>query len=413
MGEKYFDSTWDFTGSDTKRLTHCFHSYPAIMIPQVAERLLVKYGNNADLLFDPYCGVGTSLLEANLKGIDSVGTDLNPLAALVARAKTTKVDMQILDSYLKRFDEYLFSIRFDLNASNIVIPSIKNLDYWFSDSVQKKLTLLKNFIGDIPETSISDFFKVAFSETVRESSWTRNGEFKMFRMPQEQIQKFAPDVFGLMERKLSRNRGGLKDFVEEANGAVSRVFDFNPVETMEGVDNGSVDIVITSPPYGDSRTTVAYGQFSRLANEWLGVENATRVDSELMGGRICKQRCSFGFELLDESIQIIKDKDERRGKEVKSFYRDYRKSINNVARTLKRGGYVCYVVGNRKVKGVTLPTDEITKFFFENCGFRHIETVIRNIPNKRMPSKNSPTNVVGKKDVTMTNEYIVVMRKET
>jgi hypothetical protein len=59
-----------------------------------------------------------------------------------------------------------------------------------------------------------------------------------------------------------------------------------------------------------------------------------------------------------------------------------------------------------------LPTDEITKDFFENQGFLHIETIIRNIPNKRMPSKNSPTNETGKKDETMNNEYIVIMRKE-
>ena len=48
---------------------------------------------------------------------------------------------------------------------------------------------------------------------------------------------------------------------------------------------------------------------------------------------------------------------------------------------------------------------------FGNYGFEHIETIIRNIPNKRMPSKNSPTNRVGKIDTTMNNEYIVVMRK--
>ncbi len=48
-----------------------------------------------------------------------------------------------------------------------------------------------------------------------------------------------------------------------------------------------------------------------------------------------------------------------------------------------------------------LPTDEITKDFFEHQGFIHIETVVRNIPNKRMPSKNSPTNIIGNKDETM------------
>jgi len=48
---------------------------------------------------------------------------------------------------------------------------------------------------------------------------------------------------------------------------------------------------------------------------------------------------------------------------------------------------------------------------FKLNGFQHIETIIRRIPNKKMPSKNSPANVKGKKDSTMTYEYIVVMQK--
>lgn len=64
LDEKYIDESWDFEDANTKILTHCFHSYPAMMIPQVAARLIEKYGRNANLLFDPYCGTGTSLVEA-------------------------------------------------------------------------------------------------------------------------------------------------------------------------------------------------------------------------------------------------------------------------------------------------------------------------------------------------------------
>jgi len=412
MSKKYFDSSWDFIGANTKTFTHCFHNYPAMMIPQIAERLISKYGKNAVLLFDPYCGTGTSLLESNLKNINAVGTDLNPLARLIASAKTTKINLQVLDLYLKEFSDYLFSILFDINRINAVIPTVKNIDYWFSQSVKEKLALIKKFICNISDSSIADFFKVAFSETVRESSWTRNSEFKLFRMTGEQMQKFNPDVFGLIQNKLARNKKGLKELIEKnSNQAVSQIFDFNTVEKIEHIDIESVDIIVTSPPYGDSRTTVAYGQFSRLANEWLDIEDAAQIDGKLMGGTKSEKKYSFDFDLLNRAVQQIADEDEKRAKEVNAFYYDYEKSVENVAKTVKKGGYSCYVVGNRKVKGIVLPTDEITKFLFENQGFEHIETVIRNIPNKRMPSKNSPTNIAGKLDTTMNNEYIVVMRK--
>ena len=172
-----------------------------------------------------------------------------------------------------------------------------------------------------------------------------------------------------------------------------------------------MDLVITSPPYGDSRTTVAYGQFSRLSNQWIGVDEANQIDKKLMGGDTKKRIKKFGIDIVDSIIAEILKLDEKRGREVYSFYDDYYKSIKNVASLIKKNGFVCYVVGNRKVKGFTLPTDEITRSFFENNGFSHIETIIRNIPNKRMPKRNSPTNQVGITDNTMNYEYIVIMEK--
>ncbi len=74
-------------------------------------------------------------------------------------------------------------------------------------------------------------------------------------------------------------------------------------------------------------------------------------------------------------------------------------------------GYACYVVANRTVNSVILPTSDTIKDFFEYYGFIHVETYIRDIPNKRMPMKNSPTNVAGEAVNTMFSEHIIVMQK--
>jgi hypothetical protein len=88
-----------------------------------------------------------------------------------------------------------------------------------------------------------------------------------------------------------------------------------------------------------------------------------------------------------------------------------RASTHHVAKVIRKGGIACYVVGNRKVKGVVLPTDQAIQAFFEEIGFIHLVTHQRNIPNKRMPLKNSPSNISGILDSTMTGEYIVVMQR--
>jgi len=85
-----------YYNANTKEYTHCFHNYPAMMIPQIARKLIELYGKNAKLLFDPYCGTGTSLVEVNLAGLNAIGTDFNPIARLIASAKTTKISMNSL-----------------------------------------------------------------------------------------------------------------------------------------------------------------------------------------------------------------------------------------------------------------------------------------------------------------------------
>lgn len=414
MAKKYIDESWDFRTADTKVYTHCYHAYPARMIPQVTGRIIDKYAQDAALLFDPYCGSGTSLVEANIRGINAIGTDINPLAKLIAQAKTEVIDLDKLDKYLERFNDLIFKLRFGISKKNgIKPPEIHNIDFWFDKTIQDKLAIIRKFIWEKDSNDVADFFKVAFSETVRECSWTRNSEFKLYRMTENQMKRFNPDVFEIMISKLARNRNGLKSFIETKGRASSRVFDFNTIDEIDAdiIDRETVDIVVTSPPYGDSRTTVAYGQFSRLSSEWLGFENSRQVDNQLMGGRRKEGDITFQSNILNKTIEEIKEIDKKRVKDVISFYADYERSINNISRVIKAGGYACYVVGNRKVKGITIPTDEITKDFFEANGFSHIETIIRNIPNKKMPLKNSPSNVVGALEETMSNEYIVVMRK--
>ena len=231
-------------------------------------------------------------------------------------------------------------------------------------------------------------------------------------MTEQLINKFTPNVKQILSNKLQRNLAGMLGFIDKTkNFKVStKFFDFSTTDTILKIPTNSVDIVVTSPPYGDSRTTVAYGQFSRLSNEWLGFTEAREIDKRLMGGTT-KGIKATNIYSLDKTINKLLKVDLKRAREVYSFYDDYLKSINNVAKLIKKGGHACYVVGNRCVKDLVLPTDEITKAIFESCGFTHINTFMRNIPNKRMPSKNSPSNQAGNTGTTMKNEYIVVMRK--
>ena len=124
------------------------------------------------------------------------------------------------------------------------------------------------------------------------------------------------------------------------------------------------------------------------------------VVSLAMGGIRSKETLTSSP--VSSAIDKIRLIDEKRASEVSAFYIDLERSINSIAKVLSPRATMCYVVENRLVKGVMLPTDEFVVDAFRRHGFVHKETIVRNIPNKRMPKKNSPSNISAKGQV-LTN----------
>ena len=411
INHKHKDITWDFRKEDTKKYTHCFHNYPAMMIPQIARKLLDRYGCVGGWLFDPYCGTGTSLVEASMFGMNSVGCDINPLVRLIAMAKTSSISLRTLDFHLQDLDNTIFQIGFSNHIPYTPAADVLNLDYWFSKDVTMYLSFLRAYIYAIEDEAIRNFFWVAFSETVRECSYTKNSEFKLNRIPAQKMKNFKPNVFGILQSKISRNRQGFKNYLNKRKNVKVFVSGKNTAnsELPEKQPLGGFDLVITSPPYGDSQTTVAYGQFSRLSADWIGLNNSRKIDRISMGGK--KKESRLRTSPVSEAIGKIRAVDEKRAAQVEAFYIDLEHSINCIAPLLAKHAKVCYVVGNRRVKDVILPTDEFIVFAFARHRFSHRETIVRNIPNKRMPKKNSPSNVMGKTAATMQEENIVICQR--
>lgn len=110
MYKREIDNSWNFKEANTKEYTHCYHIYPAMMIPQVARTLIKDFrpSGKCELLFDPYMGSGTSLVEASLANMNSVGTDLNPLARLISKVKTTIYDASKLKEEFYAIQSRLF-----------------------------------------------------------------------------------------------------------------------------------------------------------------------------------------------------------------------------------------------------------------------------------------------------------------
>lgn len=458
------ENFWDFKNEDTTAFTHGLHTYPATMIYPISRNIISKvkeiYPINS--LLDPFSGSGTVPVEGVLAGIPNIyATDMNPLAILLTEVKSNALypkklsqDFKVLQesinsSYkyhneiLDTIDDFILSQNLDItdkktwgeNApcyikqflqqkrSTINIPNFKNIGYWFKPKILLELSLISQEIQKVNNIEFKKFYIVAFSELLRLVSNRRNGEFKMYRMPAEKIKTFEPNVLDTFYSILLKNIKKMEEFYTQTKTlAPSNIhIKLDNAKELISIPDNSIDLLITSPPYGDSRTTVAYGQFSRLTLQWNAfLENkddinseSMKLDNKLMGG--IKYRNGYAYELssptLKTALNNIVSKDLERSGDVFSFYKDLDMCLEATSKKSKKGTYQFWVVGNRTVKEVYLETDKILAELAQAHNLQYITTFTRNIHNKVMPSKNSPSNKTGATVSTMLNEYIVILKK--
>jgi SOS regulatory protein LexA len=406
------DDSWDFSGAKTKPYTHGFHTYPAMFIPQVARRLLLSYSKKGDTICDIFCGSGTALIESRLLGRNSYGIDLNPLAIFLAKGKTTPINPTLLSTEYLKLIKRIERIK-DAEGEK---PKFKNIEFWFKPKVVAELAKIKKAIKAIENEDVKNFFLVAFSETARKVSNMKGGEFKMVRIKEDALKNHNPNVLEIFKKRAEASMKGMAEYYKDVDKKTRTKAIYGDSSKDNGIKSNSIDCIVTSPPYGDSRTTVAYGQFSRLSSQWIDIfddpDDAPGVDNKLLGGKATQNLShSLSSGHLRETLKTIGAKDEKRAREVLSFYVDLSRCLEKAYELLKPKKYFCLVIGNRLVKQVRIPTDFIIAELAEKIGFTCEDILVRNIPGKRMPSKNSPTNVVGELEETMTKESIVVLRK--
>jgi hypothetical protein len=179
--------------------------------------------------------------------------------------------------------------------------------------------------------------------------------------------------------------------------------------------------MITSPPYGDNTSTVPYGQHSFLPLQWIDLPDIDEkvnpdclstthwIDSRSLGGdrnramELAEMACSDSPTLRTILGALASYPRDRRNR-VAAFSRDLHGCIAPSLNRLKENAYMVWVVGNRRVGGLEVPTSAILREFLEANGAIHICTTDRNIPTKRMAVKNSTSE-------TMRKENILIFRK--
>ena len=125
-------------------LTHGVHKFPAKFFPELPRYLITKYSKPGDVVLDPMCGSGTVLLESILQNRHTIGIDIDPIAKLISKVKTTSIKSDLLDNARDIISKSVDSLV--RTNKNINIPEFNYRDKWFKIFVLEELAIIKESI---------------------------------------------------------------------------------------------------------------------------------------------------------------------------------------------------------------------------------------------------------------------------
>jgi DNA modification methylase len=264
------------------------HAYPAKLVPNLVHDIInnLKKNNEIKKVLDPFVGSGTVGLESKYLGLDFYGSDMNPLSILISKTKTLNIeDTPYVIKSINSFTKSLEKLYEEFNMVSCVY--FKNIDYWFKEENIKQLSFIKHRLDNFLKTKSKKYQEIyslilltSFSSVIRKCSLTRNGEFKLYRMVKSDIEKFNPNSFKIFSKTVNQILDMLNYTNQIYKNSTVTEITLQNAKSLNTVANESIDLVFTSPPYGDSRTTVAYGQFSRLPLQWIGdlIKRYVKID---------------------------------------------------------------------------------------------------------------------------------------
>ena len=371
---------WELEEAYTRYTTHGYHPYSAKYIPQIPNYLIKNFSEKNDLILDNFTGSGTTLIESKILGRNALGVDVNPLACLISKVKTTNLqnsELKEISTISKSIKQDILVIRGNLMLLNfedrrMTIDDSRinqlhpHITKWFHKNVICELLVIKNKIDSLESKDIRDFLLVAFSSILRSVSNATSGFGNLM------INKHA----------IPKNRVYEK-FVFAVNDMINGMLEFNKISTNSNVkifnhdarslgfiDDQTIDFICTHPPY---MAAVPYAEYQKLSLWWLGFSQYT-LEKALIGGQRSRA-----------------DTPDR-------FFRDMHAALVEMKRVLIKKKYCCITIGNPIYNSKVWALNDVIKKEAKDLGFILIKEIIR----------GKYKSTMGK----MKEEFILVFRNE-
>ena len=343
---------WDFAESKTNSTTNAIHPYPAKFIPQIPQHVISNLSKEGDTIYEPFLGSGTTAVEANIQKRHALGNDVNPLAILISKVKTTPIPQKKLLSLNSLLDKIhnQINLLYSGKKPSIKKPDIIRLDMWFEDFVINEIVITQEEIKKLVHQDLIDLCLIALSGIIvnvsRQDSDTRYVRVSKNMKPMDTFNKFAKQLYKLRKVMIESShliRRGLCTF-HVADTRTQNIFPEN-----------TADLAVTSPPYPNAYDYHLYHKYRLF---WLG-----------MDPNYLKQR----------EIGCHAEYSKNNGPNEFHFIEDMRKCFLNISKILKMNSYLILVIGDSILKGRNIQNNKLLKQATQSTPLKYITEFNRNI----------------------------------
>ncbi|MBF0345757.1 MAG: hypothetical protein HQL06_16200 [Nitrospirae bacterium] len=372
--------------------THGIHRYPAKFIPDYPRWAINKYLKGNSVILDPFCGSGTTLLEGILAGNTVYGIDIDPLARLISKVKTTPLS----ESALIQVNNEIVD-RINNSTEAIFKPTNPDIFHWFDERAIEDLSLIRTIIDAYRNNGdIYDFLLITLSSIVKECSLVDTNQLKAF--VSNNVDKVPADAKVEFIKSFNKN---VERFISLSNVLSSKnhkchMFNLdarNFSEVWFDMVNVEIDLAVTSPTYINSYD---YTRANKLEYIWIGdvLENRMSVDvKDIKKNLIGTEHVSAdkynhlhltGLPSLDAHIFRIFKTDRKRSYIVFDYFDSMKRHLLEMHKVLKKTGHYIMVVGNSNILKKEIKTHKHLVDIAIESGFNLENIFASKILNKNM-----------------------------
>ncbi len=380
------------------------HPFPARMAPDIAQESLGTVGVGGRVL-DPMCGSGTVLRASVEAGLDCTGVDIDPLAILMSRVWAAPPETSDLLHAAEKTVHRAKTLH-EASIEEVRDPETSDfLEFWFAASQRHQLlrlaTVLREHEGPEANALAISFSRIIITKEMRASLARDTSHSRPHRVA-------AKNDFDVYDGFLKSASQVAKRLAPELVGGKAEVFE-GDARNLEGLDDDSFDIAVTSPPYLNA---IDYLRGHKLTLVWLGYQLSQIRQTRSLSVGVERTLHPSG-EQIDLASYVIKSPNatfaDRHLGWVRRYAVDIRAIIQELHRVVKQSGKVVMVVGDSFLRGAVVKNAMLVRDLACEAGFQVEDSKVRAIPARRryLPP---PGNGHSQLDTRMRRETVLKLK---